>query len=32
MVTYFKCAFEELFETVLVNQETGEERRLVAKT
>jgi DNA-binding XRE family transcriptional regulator len=32
MLTYFKCAFEEIFETVLVNQETGEERRLVAKT
>lgn len=27
----FGCAFEDLFETVLVNPETGVERRLVAR-
>ncbi len=32
MVKYFGCRFEDLFETVLVNPETGEERRLVART
>jgi hypothetical protein len=29
---YLGCAFDELFETILVNPETGEEWRLVAKT
>jgi DNA-binding XRE family transcriptional regulator len=32
IVKYFGCRFEDLFETVLVNPETGEERRLVPKT
>jgi len=32
MLTYFNCTLEELFETVLVSLETGEDRRLVAKT
>lgn len=31
LVKYFRCSFEDLFETVLVNPETGEERRLVAR-
>jgi transcriptional regulator with XRE-family HTH domain len=31
LLKYFGCAFEDLFETVLVNQETGEERRLIPK-
>jgi len=32
LLKYFGCPFEDLFETVLVNSETGEERRLVART
>jgi DNA-binding XRE family transcriptional regulator len=32
LIEYFGCAFEDLFETVLVNPETGEERRRVART
>jgi DNA-binding XRE family transcriptional regulator len=31
LVKYFGCRFEDLFETGLVNPETGEERRLVVR-
>jgi hypothetical protein len=31
-VKYFGCRFEDLFEVVLVNQETGDERTLAPKT
>ena len=32
MVKYFGCRFEELFEVVLIDSETGKERPLQART
>jgi transcriptional regulator with XRE-family HTH domain len=32
LAQYFGCSFEDLFETVPVNPEAGEERRLVARS